>query len=494
MWDIVRDATLGQVVNRLSHGKLFPYADQRPGYIIPERYLTKQQPSLGCNGSPTGSSDGVTLTDVDAVAPMDLEKSGSEKEQQPMEPYNPFLVTWDGPSDPDNPKNWSRGKKVAVAFLLCLLTCSVYIGSAIYTPSIPGLMEDFGVGTVVATLGLSLFIFGYGISPIILTPLQDLAKFGRTPIYIICTFLFALFQMPVLLAKNFETILIFRFFAGICSGPAMSTGGASMMDLYSPEFKAYAIATWAIGATAGPVLGPIAGGYAAQIKGWRWPIYELLWLSSFSLISLVLFLPETLGHTILHKRAARLRKLTGNQLLRSQSEIDEEGQAISKVLLGNVKRTFIVAGQPAVMFANVYLGFAYGCFYTWFEGFPLVFGGIYGFGLGAQGLPFIGFVVAAIVTYVFYIFYQRIRMDPRAAKDPNFLPEERIEIALVGAIIIPLSLLIFGWTSRTEVHWIVPVIAASSYLGALFLLFQGLLMYLANGYHNYAGPILAGNK
>lgn len=44
-----------------------------------------------------------------------------------------------------------------MAFLLCLLTCSVYIGSAIYTPSIPGIEEQFGVGQIVATLGLSLF-------------------------------------------------------------------------------------------------------------------------------------------------------------------------------------------------------------------------------------------------------------------------------------------------------------------------------------------------
>lgn len=39
-----------------------------------------------------------------------------------------------------------------------------------------------------------------------------------------------------------------------------------------------------------------------------------------------------------------------------------------------------------------------------------------------------------------------------------------------------------------------PIIGCSIYLGALYLLFQGVLMYLADGYHEYAGPILAGNK
>ncbi|KAL8278025.1 hypothetical protein RQP46_009657 [Phenoliferia psychrophenolica] len=440
----------------MSSGKLFPFADQLEGYVIPERYLVKgvvdRSTSIDrtCDGTLVNPSGVQTPLDVD----LDLEKHDGEK-ACPTDAFNPYLVTWDGPDDQDNPQNWSKWKKVAV-----------YIGSAIYTPSIPGIMEHFGVGRIVATLGLSLFIFGYGISPIILTPLQELAHFGRTPVYIICTFLFAFFQMPILLAKNFATILVFRFITGLLAGPAMSTGGASMM-----------------------------GGYAGQIKGWRWPIYELLWLSSIAIIILFIFLPETLGQNILHKRAARLRKLTGNKLLRSQSEIDEEGKTISQTLGRNIKRTFVVAGQPAVMFANVYLGFAYGCFYCWFEVVPLVFGGIYGFGEGAQGLVFAGFVVAAIITYGFYIVYQRIRIDPRYAADPEgFKPEERLEIGILGAIMIPISLLIFGWCSRADVPWIVPVIGCSIYLGALYLVFQGVLMYLAYGYHEYSGPILAGNN
>ncbi|KAL8286919.1 hypothetical protein RQP46_003925 [Phenoliferia psychrophenolica] len=448
----------------MSRGKLFPFADQLESYVIPERYLVESvvQAStlidqITCDGGTLVNPSGVqTPLDPD----LDVEKCESEK-GCPQKAFNPYLVTWDGPDDQDNPQNWSKGKKV-------------YIGSAIYTPSIPGIMEQFDVGQIVATLGLSLFIFGYGISP-----------------NMICTFLFALFQMPIVLAKNFETILVFRFLTGLLAGPAMSTGGASMMDIFHLRYKAYAIASWAIGATGGPIM----GGYAGQIKGWRWPIYELLWLSSIAIVILFVFLPETLGENILHKRAVRLRKLTGNKLLRSQSEIDEEGQSISQTLVSNIERTFIVAGQPAVMFANVYLGFAYGCFYCWFEVVPLVFGGIYGFSEGAQGLVFVGFVVAAGITYFFYIFYQKIRIDPRLAADPEgFKPEERLEIGIFGAFMIPISLLIFGWCSRADVPWIVPFIGCSIYLGALFLLFQGVLMYLTSGYHEYSGPILAGNN
>jgi len=58
--------------------------------------------------------------------------------------------------------NWSTGKKFLVTFLICLLTFSVYIGSAIYSAGTQGVMERFGVSQVAATLGLTLFVAGYG--------------------------------------------------------------------------------------------------------------------------------------------------------------------------------------------------------------------------------------------------------------------------------------------------------------------------------------------
>lgn len=49
-------------------------------------------------------------------------------------------------------------KKVFVGSLISLLTFAVYVGSAIYTSSVPGLMAEFGVGEVTAISGLTLFV------------------------------------------------------------------------------------------------------------------------------------------------------------------------------------------------------------------------------------------------------------------------------------------------------------------------------------------------
>jgi DHA1 family multidrug resistance protein-like MFS transporter len=100
----------------------------------------------------------------------------------------------------------------------------------------------------------------------------------------------------------------------------------------------------------------IQGGFAAQAKDWRWPIYELMWISGFALAFLSLLLPETLESNILLKRARRLRKLTGNQNLRSKSEIDGAAMSTKQFVTENLLRPFLLASEPAVLFCNLYLG------------------------------------------------------------------------------------------------------------------------------------------
>lgn len=81
-----------------------------------------------------------------------------------------------------------------------------------------------------------------------------------------------------------------------------------------------------------------------------------MWISGFALIFLTLFLPETQEANILLKRARRLRKLTGNPHLRSQSELDEAATSASEIAYDSLVRPFVLAVEPAVLFSNIFLG------------------------------------------------------------------------------------------------------------------------------------------
>ena len=64
----------------------------------------------------------------------------------------------------------------------------------------------------------------YGVGAMFLCPLQELPYLGRNPVYIASLFIFVLFQLPIVLAKNFSTILAFRFLTGFFGSPALATG------------------------------------------------------------------------------------------------------------------------------------------------------------------------------------------------------------------------------------------------------------------------------
>ncbi|GKT43612.1 caffeine resistance protein 5 [Colletotrichum spaethianum] len=395
---------------------------------------------------------------------------------------------------PNDPENWSLVKKVFVTFQVCLLTAGVYIGSAIYTAGLTDVMQVFGVSQVFALLGLTLFIAGYGLGPMIWSPLSEIPQIGRNPIYIGTLFLFILLQIPTAMSVNFGMLLAFRFITGFVGSPVLATGGATLADIWSPKKRAYPIACWGIAAVAGPTLGPVVGGFAAMAKGWRWPIWELMWLGGFIFVLLFFCLPETSSTNILYRRAKRLRKITGNNSLKSEPEVMAEGMTGRDIVMMCLVRPFTLNfTEPMVFLLNLYIALIYGLLYIWFESFPIVFTGIYGFSAGLQGIAFLGILAGVFVAIPPFFWYLYNYLEPQFDGNGDIQPEKRLPPAFVGAFAIPVCLFWFGWSARPDIHWIMPVIGSAWFsIGSTFL-FNSVLNYLPDAYPAYAASVLAGN-
>lgn len=77
---------------------------------------------------------------------------------------------------------------------------------------------------------VTLFVLAYGMGPMILAPIQEVAFVGRNPVYIIGLGLFVIFQIPGILAKNITTILIFRFLSGFVGSPVSPSVDSNERD------------------------------------------------------------------------------------------------------------------------------------------------------------------------------------------------------------------------------------------------------------------------
>lgn len=318
-----------------------------------------------------------------------------------------------------NPKNWSTAKKCFVTFEICLLTFAVYVAAAIYSSAVVDVEHAFDVPPLASIAGLSLFVAGFALGPMLWSPMSEVPAIGRTNIYIITLAVFVALQVPTFLATNFATLLVMRFLAGFIGSPAFATGGASVAEIFNPAQAPYAIAVWGIFAACGPTVGPLVGGVAVEARGWTWSILIVLWVSGLTFIILFFLLPETSAAAILHKRTIRLRKLTGNTKLVCKADIASHGREtyLREVLRSIFVRPFIVSfTEPIVLVLNLYVALLYGLLYLWLESFPIVFGGIYGFGLETSGFMFSGLLAGDVVTLLGYLWWLRTSLKPKIAK------------------------------------------------------------------------------
>ncbi|KAJ5933711.1 hypothetical protein N7454_006040 [Penicillium verhagenii] len=501
--DTVRESTLGQILRWMTGGRILHYAEENPGFVFHPNSMIDSSHGITPEGSHRGSP--FPMTGPDELEKASLSSSSSTptqakyKSSLPQNAVGRYTVDWYGPDDPSNPKNWSSFKKRMVGLQLCCYTFVVYCGASIYVPAEEQIMSHFQVGPTQASLGLALYVLGYGVGPLLFSPMSEIPACGRNIPYISSFFIFVVLCVPTSLVDNFAGLMVLRFLQGFFGSPCLASGGASMADMYSDIHMPLALTIR---------------------EGWRWALWEILWISGPVFCVMLIFFPETSADTILLRRAQRLRKVTGNPNIFSRSEISRGGQGVFSFMASSlVKPLEIMAKDPAILFTNIYTSLVYAIYYSFFESFPLVYPVVYGFSLGQSGLIFITLAVACGLGVVMYIIYLYTYLIPDLKAHGHRDQEHRLIPALVASIFPPVGLLIFGkkqapatrfrnvldgerkiltelhaaWTSRQSIHWIVSAIGVMIYASAVFIIFQCIFVYIPLAYPRYAASLFAGN-
>ncbi|KAK9321256.1 major facilitator superfamily domain-containing protein [Lipomyces orientalis] len=518
MADLIRDAPLGQIIRYISHNRLLLYQDEKAdfecpaGYVHPEKVSDSTSltpPELQDNPDDVGQELGERLSRTSTATHRVLSYTEEQLEAQqeaslereksavisPVKTSDGIVVVdWYTTDDPENPQNWPPWKKHSVAMLICLYTFVVYCGSAIYTPSVPFVTEVFGVSTIAASLGLSVYVLGYGTGPLIFAPLSEIPALGRNIPYMVTFGIFVILCVPTALVDNFAGLLVLRFLQGFFGSPCLANGGASMQDIYSLLKLPYAMTFWVSAAYCGPALGPLLSGFSVPAKNWRWSLWEILWMSGPIFVLFFICLPETSAANILLRRARRLRKLTGNQNLKSQSEIDQAHLKLSTIAFDAlIKPWEISVKDPAVAFTHIYTSIVYGIYYSFFEVFPLVYIDIYGMNLGQMGLVFLVVLISCIIAGITYAAYLWFYLEPDIMKRGLRAQEHRLVPALFAVFGPTIGLFLFGWTSRESIHWVAPTVGILIYGGSAFIIVQCIFVYLPLTYPMYAASLFGAN-
>lgn len=190
---------------------------------------------------------------------------------------------------------------------------------------------------------------------------------------------------------------------------------------------------------------------------------------------------ESYAPVLLDRKTKRLRKETQNPKLRSALD---KGRDRKSFLLNSIIRPLkFLVFSPIVFLLSLYMAILYSYLYLLFITFPRVFEGQYMFSSSSVGLTYLGVGVGSFLGLVFAgavsdrILKALIQKNGGEAK-----PEYRLPTMLIGAVVVPIGLFLYGWAAEKHVHYIVPIIG-SGFLGAgLMLTFVRTLQpFLING-------------
>ncbi|KAK1984807.1 major facilitator superfamily transporter [Colletotrichum cereale] len=403
----------------------------------------------------------------------------------------PYVVDF-LPEDAQNPQTFPKWKKWTITIEQAIATLAVAFVSTAYSGGIAEIIRDFGASTEIGILGVSLFVVGFAVGPLMWAPLSEL--YGRQYLFIGTYIALTAFNAGAAGAQNIQTLIILRFFAGTFGASPLTNAGGVIADMFNASERGLATAIFAAAPFLGPSIGPIVGGFLGVAEGWRW-IEGLMAIFTGTLLIIVgLTVPETYAPVLLRRRAEKLSKVTGKSYI-SKYEDHQPRKTVAQQFKVALSRPWILLfKEPIVLLTAIYMAIIYGTLYMLFAAFPIVFQRGRGWSPGVGGLAFLGVAVGMVFAVIYTAFENRRYIKVVAAHGGFAPPEARLPPSMIGACLLPIGLFWFAWTNGPEIHWIVSIIASGFFAAGLVLVFLSLMNYLIDSYVIYAASVLAANS
>jgi DHA1 family multidrug resistance protein-like MFS transporter len=152
--ELIRDSLIGYAARRIAPHS-FRYPDEIAAAAVAEKNLYRGSISSSLRTPPDES-------DSRKPSPADNSRSPLESDRPPnntVDDIDPktILCDWND-KDPENPRNWSRARKLFVVANVAFCSFVVYGTAPIWTPSTEAFMFEYGTGHEYTSLGLSLFV------------------------------------------------------------------------------------------------------------------------------------------------------------------------------------------------------------------------------------------------------------------------------------------------------------------------------------------------
>ncbi|KAM5376445.1 hypothetical protein ACJZ2D_005499 [Fusarium nematophilum] len=393
-------------------------------------------------------------------------------------------VDWDGPDDPERPVNWPKAKKWRVILTVSMLSFMTPFASSMLAPSIDEIMQEMNAtNRDLGSFAVSVYLLGYAFGPLIIGPSSEL--YGRLIVYHVCSALFLILTLGCALATSMPMLIVFRFLTGTVGACAFTVGPSTIGDAFKQEERGRAMAVMNLPVLLGPCIGPAVGAYVSRAAGWRWDFWLIIIMAGVALIVSLTSLRETHPPTILKRRAKKLQKSTGISDFQSQ----REPGGLQLIITSIIRPVKMLTTSPLIIGLSLLSAVAYGVLYLMFTTITEVFQTRYGI-VNNVGLVYFGIGVGQIVGVCAFGSISDAVVK-KLAKGGEMKPEYRLQPMAPAAAMVPLGLLIYGWSAQYYVHWFVPLLG-NFFIGVgVITIFIPVAAYLVDAFPAHAASATA---
>ncbi|KAJ5793804.1 hypothetical protein N7457_000403 [Penicillium paradoxum] len=404
--------------------------------------------------------------------------------------FSPDELLVEFPEDsPKSPPNWSFNKKFYNAVVALFIVLNSGIAAGLPSNAVPTIMQDFQQsGDQQKVLPTAVFLIGYVVGPLPFSPLSE--TIGRKPVLLFSFTVFVLTTLACALAPNWSSLLVFRAIGGVVAAAPQTVVGGIYADLFSDlRTRGRAMAMYMSACSFGPVLGPIISGCSVKY-GWRWTFRIHLIMTGVTWLAL-LFMSETFTPVLLKRQAAKFRKETGSNRYFSRQELNLDSKFTVMQII--TRPITMLLFEPIISSTAVYISFVYSLIFFYFQAYPIIFGGVYGFTIDKVSLTLIpigiGAVSSGLVTLYFDVIYERAK---KLGKEWTASPEwHRLPLSFIAGPCLTISMFWLGWTAQPSIHWIVPVLSGLLFGFGFQIIFISLLTYVTDAYKIYSASAMA---
>ncbi|GKT80906.1 MFS multidrug transporter [Colletotrichum tofieldiae] len=374
-----------------------------------------------------------------------------------------------------------------------------------------GSNDDQDSGRLLVTMTVAIYILGFSIGPLFLSPLSELH--GRKPLILISDMIFTVFSLACALAPSLPALVAFRFFEGVGGSGCLTITAGVLGDMFAPHERGRAMAWFQLGPNIAfkvnlalcqeiancylaPFVAPIAGGYMTQTIGWRWAFWLCAILGGTVTIASFFLLKESNSRVLIRRKTRRMRNEAGREELTScYADTDGASQSQWSFLLQSLVRPLkMLVFFPVILLLSVAGAILYGLQYLLLVTLSPVFEKTYGFSAGTTGLVYLSIGAGGFIGLaIFHIASDKSVLRQISKNGGDFVPEMRVPLAIWGFLILPATFFIYGWCAQYKTHWIFPVLALVPFSCGFNLLSMPLTTYVVDCYTIYAASAMAAN-